>query len=204
LISRQAPPSVDLRLVDRHFSPPLREIARRMVTDERTLDAEVLLKALGAQRSGGEGSTTDGGMAVVDYLSGLGVHTHGMAVLDGSGLSSFNRVSARQIVEAMRAVLRGPDADLLRLIVPTYVPNLVGDAGLALLAASPAIRAVEGRIAGAHVLVGWTEGDARPPMAFALLVRGDKPAVEPVVSSHLAALARELASPPSAPAGARR
>jgi hypothetical protein len=41
-------------------------------------------------------------------------------------------------------------------------------------------------------------------MAFALLVRGDKPAVEPVVSSHLAALARELASPPSAPAGARR
>ncbi|MCD6727069.1 MAG: D-alanyl-D-alanine carboxypeptidase/D-alanyl-D-alanine-endopeptidase [Solirubrobacteraceae bacterium] len=86
-------------------SPRLAAIAERTNAPSDNFYAEVLLKGLGA--ADGRPGTTDRGTAVVRAeLRRLGVE-HGR-IVDGSGLSRGNRVSARQVVALLRAMHGAP------------------------------------------------------------------------------------------------
>ncbi len=70
--------------------------------------AEMLLKALGATVRE-RGSTASGARVVRDALTEAGVPVEGVRVVDGSGLSGHDRLTARALVTLLRTVARDPE-----------------------------------------------------------------------------------------------
>lgn len=84
------------------LSPPLGQIVRFMDRGSDNFTAELLLKQLGA--AAGEVGTTLGGAAQArEILATANVPLAGVRIVDGSGLSLYDRLTARAIVGILRA-----------------------------------------------------------------------------------------------------
>jgi D-alanyl-D-alanine carboxypeptidase/D-alanyl-D-alanine-endopeptidase (penicillin-binding protein 4) len=92
-----APPAADRRLIARHESAPLAELAGYFMKVSQNFYAETLLKTLGRVVKGS--GTSEAGRAVIgDTLAEWGVPAGAVVVSDGSGLSRYNYVTAGTIV----------------------------------------------------------------------------------------------------------
>jgi D-alanyl-D-alanine carboxypeptidase/D-alanyl-D-alanine-endopeptidase (penicillin-binding protein 4) len=152
-----------------HLSAELAEIVRSLNRDSDNFAAELLLKQLGA--SAGAGGTTAAGARVVRRaLSEAGAPLAGVRIVDGSGLSSLDRLSAAAIV----ALLRAADHD------PTIRDAFVGS--LAVAGVSGTLqgrldrRPTYGRViakTGTTNLASSLSGFVRGRYAFAILHAGN-------------------------------
>jgi PBP4 family serine-type D-alanyl-D-alanine carboxypeptidase len=93
-------------------SAPLAAIVRDMGVDSDNFKAELLLKGLGAIERGA-GTTAAGAAEVREALDEAGVPLSGVRVVDGSGLSLLDRLTANALVAVLRVSwddpeLRGP------------------------------------------------------------------------------------------------
>jgi D-alanyl-D-alanine carboxypeptidase/D-alanyl-D-alanine-endopeptidase (penicillin-binding protein 4) len=91
----------------RVISPPLALIVRRMNRDSDNFYAEILLKQLGAHERG-RGTTAAGAAVAFEELVERGVTTEGVRIVDGSGLSRYDRFTARALGELL--ISAGADA----------------------------------------------------------------------------------------------
>jgi D-alanyl-D-alanine carboxypeptidase/D-alanyl-D-alanine-endopeptidase (penicillin-binding protein 4) len=78
-------------------SGKLSAIVKRMNRISDNFYAEMLLKLIGAQVRG-SGTTADGAAAVRHTLRDHGVPLRGVRIADGSGLSDYDRLTARAVV----------------------------------------------------------------------------------------------------------
>ncbi len=85
--------------VDR--SAALARIVRSMNTDSDNFTAEMVLKQLGTL-DGGNGSTASGARVVTAAMTAAGISTAGVRIVDGSGLSSLDRLTARALADVIR------------------------------------------------------------------------------------------------------
>jgi len=90
--------SSDTTWVTEHVSPPLWEIIKRVNKDSDNLSAESLLRTLGREL-GDQGSVHSGLTAVRDFAYSCGIDSSGMILVDGSGLSRLNALSAEAMTE---------------------------------------------------------------------------------------------------------
>jgi serine-type D-Ala-D-Ala carboxypeptidase/endopeptidase (penicillin-binding protein 4) len=88
-------------------SAPLGEIVRFMGVESDNFIAEMLLKQLGAQESG-LGTSAGGAAVVTAILRAGGVPLGGVRVVDGSGLSYLNRLTAASLVGLLRLAWADP------------------------------------------------------------------------------------------------
>jgi serine-type D-Ala-D-Ala carboxypeptidase/endopeptidase (penicillin-binding protein 4) len=86
-------------------SPRISRLVRQMDLPSDNYYAEVLTKAL-AVRAGLRGTTANGTLTTRRSLRRLGVRLHGSSLLDGSGLSLGDHLSARQILGILRRSAR--------------------------------------------------------------------------------------------------
>jgi D-alanyl-D-alanine carboxypeptidase/D-alanyl-D-alanine-endopeptidase (penicillin-binding protein 4) len=86
-------------------SPSLREIGTVLMKVSQNLYAETFLKAVGAAR-GGLGTFESGRRAVREILSGWGIPPDAHVLVDGSGLSRYNYVTARTITTILERMHR--------------------------------------------------------------------------------------------------
>jgi D-alanyl-D-alanine carboxypeptidase/D-alanyl-D-alanine-endopeptidase (penicillin-binding protein 4) len=100
----------------RRASPPLTSLLSVMDTWSDNFIAEILLKQLGA-RLAGRGSTAGGAAVVSATLSADDVPLAGVHIVDGSGLSSLNRLTARSLAAMLETVWHEPD---LRALLNTF------------------------------------------------------------------------------------
>ncbi|MBI2569613.1 MAG: D-alanyl-D-alanine carboxypeptidase/D-alanyl-D-alanine-endopeptidase [Candidatus Schekmanbacteria bacterium] len=154
-----------------HYSPPLAEIAFSLQKHSNNFMAEMALKSLGAVAHGAPGTAAKGAIQVVELLRSKGIDPAGFAMVDGSGLSSLNRVTARQTAELLAAM----EADWR--VGPEYVavlPRSGLDGTLHARMTSDDVRgwvrAKTGTISGVSALSGYAGGDGRPAFAFSILV----------------------------------
>ena len=105
------------RLLARDESPPLSEIMRFLNRHSDNFTAEMLTKQLGAL-DGKPGSTADGLALVMAEMQKAGIPTAGVRLVDGSGLSSLDRVTARALAGTLQAGLSNP------AIATAYVNSL--------------------------------------------------------------------------------
>jgi serine-type D-Ala-D-Ala carboxypeptidase/endopeptidase (penicillin-binding protein 4) len=90
------------RVLGTAVSPPLRTIVRTMNLASDNFIAETLVKGVGA--AGGGGGTTAAGTARTrELLESRGMLAPGDRLVDGSGLSRANRLSARTLVDIVAA-----------------------------------------------------------------------------------------------------
>ncbi len=96
--------------------PPLAEDVRTINKVSQNLHAELLLRRVGAIH--GTGSVADGRAAVIDMLDRAGVPRWGYDFADGSGMSSYNRVTPRAAVAFLRWMAGRPWGAAWRATLP--------------------------------------------------------------------------------------
>jgi D-alanyl-D-alanine carboxypeptidase/D-alanyl-D-alanine-endopeptidase (penicillin-binding protein 4) len=88
-------------------SPTMREIVAEMLTESDNETAEMGLKEIGLQK-GGAATWSAGAMAINTLLADAGVPLQGVRIVDGSGLSSDDRLTCSLIVGLLSRPETGP------------------------------------------------------------------------------------------------
>jgi D-alanyl-D-alanine carboxypeptidase/D-alanyl-D-alanine-endopeptidase (penicillin-binding protein 4) len=149
-------------------SPALESIVRTMNLESDNFTAEMLLKELGAVQTN-LGTTASGGAVVMRLLGDASVPLGGVRIVDGSGLSNFDRLTANALVALLQAMWSDP----------TLRPSLVRSLPVAGISgtlrkrlrkgpARGAVLAKTGTTATASALSGFVRGR----YAFAVLQNG--------------------------------
>ena len=109
--SGQSPEPSELTSLGSIESPPVSQIAARMLTRSDNTVAEMLLKEIGRRTLGSARSVA--AHVVEGVVRGLlGSLASGIEVADGSGVSRQNRLTCAAVAELLR--LAGPDSSLVR------------------------------------------------------------------------------------------
>ncbi len=147
-------------------SLPVKGLVAQMLQFSDNNTAELLLKEVGRER-GGVGSTEAGVEVELGLLKKWGISTEGVKIVDGSGLSSENRVTCT----LLRRVLDHGEADGL-LAASLAVPGENGTL-LERWADSPArdaVRAKSGTLSMVTGLTGWVRTPAGFDLSFSYLI----------------------------------
>lgn len=95
-----------------HSSEPLSEIVGDMWLPSDNLVAEMLARELGVGET--TPATLERGIAVeTEWLRGLGVDTGAIEIHDGSGLSTYDRITPHDLVAVLQHDWGGPNRDLV-------------------------------------------------------------------------------------------
>lgn len=185
-----------IRRVDLFSSPPLKEILPVMLGENRTLDAEVLFKTLGRQATGEPGSFENASRTMSEILKGWGISPSGVVLVDGSGLSSFNRIPARRMMGVLEAMHRAPWQQVLGPAVPRIPLERVvqdgGEGGPRALNPELVVYGMAGSFEGGYAAAGWAETRGSSRLHFVLMVDGTR--VPPaLIQTQIEVLMREIA-----------
>ena len=150
------------------YSPPLWSVVRFMDRESDNFTAELLLKQLGALY-GRRGTTASGAAVAMRLLAANGIPLAGVRIVDGSGLSSLDRLTPRALVAILPAAWASPP---LRRALLTALP-VAGRNGTMRyrMATGPArgnVFAKTGTTLRASSLAGYVKGR----YAFAVLQNG--------------------------------
>lgn len=151
----RAPVTTTALALDR--SGPLAQIVRTMNTDSDNFTAEMVLKQLGTLE-GGVGSTASGARVVLAAMTSAGIPTAGVRLVDGSGLSSLDRLTARALAGVIRAGIWD---------------ERIGPSFLASLAVSGRSGTLRHRLPGLTGVVRGKTGTTSLACTLAGLIRGD-------------------------------
>jgi D-alanyl-D-alanine carboxypeptidase/D-alanyl-D-alanine-endopeptidase (penicillin-binding protein 4) len=161
--------TVSLHPLARVLSPPLASIVHDMLKQSVNFDAEMLLEAVGAQTGNG---TPAGGVAAV-RASAAAMHVQlGGNIEDGSGLSSFDRVTADGEVTWLEAAMTTSLGNALYAGLPvacvdgTLIHRFCGTV------AAGRVHAKTGTLDGTRALAGFVTDAAGHRVTFAFLVGG--------------------------------
>jgi D-alanyl-D-alanine carboxypeptidase/D-alanyl-D-alanine-endopeptidase (penicillin-binding protein 4) len=159
---------VDAQVVASIDSPPLAAIVHRMDVDSDNFYAEMLLKELGAVQAD-RGSTSAGAGVVTGLLAQAGIPLDGVRVVDGSGLSLLDRMTAATLASLLSTMWN--DLDLrLELVASLPVAGQTGTlhSRMRNTVAAGVVRAKTGTTSNASALSGFV-GDR---YVFSILQNG--------------------------------
>jgi serine-type D-Ala-D-Ala carboxypeptidase/endopeptidase (penicillin-binding protein 4) len=150
-------------------SDPLSDILTEMDHNSDNYVAELLLKDLGAEVGTG-GTTAAGDAVVIRSLAAAGVSLAGVRIVDGSGLSLDDRLTARAVTSLLLLSWRDPD---LRNVLWNALP-VAGVSGTLQhrLLDGPAHGAVRAKT-GTTDLASALSGYASDRYAFSILQNGE-------------------------------
>lgn len=141
------------RLVASVSSAPLQNRLRAMDKASNNFAAELLLKEIGLKVRG-VGSTSNGAAAVRSTMSGLGVG-YG-TVMDGSGLSSGDRQTARDELSLLVASQASAVSSVMRAVLPVACKDGTLVHRMCNTAAAGRAIAKTGTLPGTYALAGYT------------------------------------------------
>ncbi|QQX78298.1 D-alanyl-D-alanine carboxypeptidase/D-alanyl-D-alanine-endopeptidase [Shewanella sp. KX20019] len=95
-------------LIAQHQSEPLTTLIATMLLKSDNLIADSLLKRMGQHLFGSSGTFANGSAAMAQILSQQGVDLSSANIVDGSGLSRYNLLSANQLVQVLQLIEREP------------------------------------------------------------------------------------------------
>lgn len=183
----KAPAGAELLAQD--HSPRLATIARVMNRHSDNFTAEMLLKHLGTL-GGHVGTSARGARVVLEELVAARIPTEGVRIVDGSGLSSLDRLTATSLVGVIRAGLANPR------IRSAFVDSLsVAGRNGTLKARLPGLKASVRGKTGTTSLACSLSGLVDGAVAFAVLQNGSPVAYWPARVAQdrfVTALARSL------------
>ncbi len=150
---------------------PIEVVLRRANKDSVNLYAEALIKRLGREVSGQQGSWATGREAVGRFLASRGIDSAEYTIDDGSGLSEHNRVSANAITRVLLSDYYSPNRQV-------FLDSLaVGGADGTLEkrfrdGLRGRVYAKTGYIGGVRALSGYLRGRSGNWYAFSILMNG--------------------------------
>jgi D-alanyl-D-alanine carboxypeptidase/D-alanyl-D-alanine-endopeptidase (penicillin-binding protein 4) len=180
------------------YSDPLGEVLAAMDRESDNYAAELLLKTLGAEIEG-VGTSAAGAAVVIQSLRDAGVPTEGVRIVDGSGLSHGDRLSARTLGSLLVAAWTDPNLrDWLWAALPVAGVSGTLEDRLRARPARGVVRAKTGTTAVASALSGYVGNR----YVFAVLHNGYPVSTfwaRTAQDRFAQALARAAAAPPLPP-----
>ncbi|MCL1073112.1 D-alanyl-D-alanine carboxypeptidase/D-alanyl-D-alanine endopeptidase [Shewanella dokdonensis] len=190
-IATDIPPAATLLFDNR--SEPLSQLISEMLLDSDNLIADTLLKQAGQQRFGKHAGFAAGSRTVKETLEQFGISMSSSNIADGSGLSRYNLLSARQLAQLLQQIQRRPALQWLTEVLPK-----AGISGTLQYKRpfnrSPlrgAVVAKTGSMSGVQNLAGFLSGDAthdKNRYLFVVLENGLNPQAEKHKRSFMAAV----------------
>jgi D-alanyl-D-alanine carboxypeptidase/D-alanyl-D-alanine-endopeptidase (penicillin-binding protein 4) len=158
----------DALLVARSLSAPLTSIVSFMDLNSDNFTAELLLKLL-ALTSYNLGTTAGGAKVVMHSLKTAGIPTAGVRIVDGSGLSQYDRLTVAALVGILQAVSTDPSlkAELLRALPVAGVSGTLKHR----MQSRPLLRHVVAKT-GTTSLASSLAGYVNSHLAFAIIQNG--------------------------------
>ncbi len=163
-------------------SPPLRRIVEFMMSHSDNAAAELLTKELGVSRFG-DGSTSQGVLAMLEIVGEQGISIDSIFPTDGSGLALNDRLSCDAIIDILEFV--GPESDLAAAMPVAGESGTLRDRFKNTDAAGR-VYAKTGSLNGVTALSGWIDTLPGKTLSFAYLVNTE------TVDDELVALQRNL------------
>jgi D-alanyl-D-alanine carboxypeptidase/D-alanyl-D-alanine-endopeptidase (penicillin-binding protein 4) len=168
-----------------HDSEPLRDVIGDMWMPSDNLAAEMLLRELSYANATTPGTTADGIDVETAWLKNLGVDTSSLALSDGSGLSSYDRITPRALVAILQHDWNGPLRDAVLDDLP--IAGVRGTLATSYLgtALEKRVFAKTGTTSRASGLAGYAATEKHGTVIFAFMV--DESVVDPAVLRDLRA-----------------
>lgn len=154
-----------------HDSEPLRDTLADLWQPSDNLVAELLLRELGFAANGAPGTTAHGVAFETSWLKTLGIDPDAaLTIADGSGLSTYDRITPRDLVVVLEHDWDGPYRDVVLDALP-----IAGVRGTlkSSYAGTPAARHVfakTGSVAHVSTLAGYAANAKHGAVIFAFLV----------------------------------
>lgn len=189
---RPPPFSVPPRVVWTHDSPPLAEtIGPRFWIPSDNLFGELLLKELGRNATGAQGSTGNGILTERSWLQTIGVDPATATLADGCGMSQYDRITPRDLVTILQHDWNGPNRQLVLDSLPIggvrgTIEGVMGPAAGRVFAKTGSMMHVRG-------LAGYLATKKHGAVTFAFEVDdwlGDYPSLAATRAAVLARLVR--------------
>ncbi len=176
-----------------HDSPPLSAMLPRFWIPSDNLVGENLLKELGVAAAGEPGTRAKGIALEKRWLQHVGIDASRLTIADGCGLSQYDRVTPRALVEILQHDWNSPYRELVLDALP------VGGArghieGIDGTGASGRVWAKTGSMSHVRGLAGYVATKDRGTVTFAFEVddyNGDVAALASLRAAFLARIARE-------------
>lgn len=170
LISLQGEPArcQTTPLIARYQSPKLREIIAQTNKESDNVFANHLFKTLGAQARG-QGTAENAEAVVRDFFRKRGINDQGLVMVDGSGLSTLDRISPRQLVGVVEAMWRHPNGQVFVDSLPTG-----GEGTLTYRLGGMTLRAKTGTLDEHSSLTGYLVTPYGQTLGFSILVNNVK------------------------------
>lgn len=166
-------------------SPTLASRLEPILTDSHNWHAEMLLRAL-AEKIAGEGRPDEGLEIVRRFLTEVvGVAEGSFHLDDASGLSPYNLITPRAVVELLRWIRRQPwRASFLDALPRNGEGTLEAWRGL------PPVAAKTGTIRHSLALAGYLDPEGAEPTVFACFLN-HRPGERPTLRAEIAGLVRD-------------
>lgn len=155
-----------------HRSAPLSDVCRISNKPSNNFVAEAIYRTLGGELYGGPGTTEKGTRAIREFMSSLGVDNNRYTIINGSGLTHENRLTAADLTRVLRAIYYDV------AIAPEFLTSLAvagidgtirnrfqGTEAVGL------VRAKTGTLSGVSALSGYV-GDKDDVLVFTIFVEG--------------------------------
>jgi len=158
------------------------------------LMGELFLKELGVAQAGEPGTDDHGIVLEQAFLRSIGVDPDTVTIADGSGLSSYDRITPADLVTILQADWNGPNRDVVLDALP--VAGVRGTLRHA-YTGTPAERAVfakTGSISHVRTISGFVRTKTHGPVTFSLLINDWMGEQEPKGSEALAKVRGDLFS----------
>ncbi|MGS0681647.1 D-alanyl-D-alanine carboxypeptidase/D-alanyl-D-alanine endopeptidase [Shewanella sp. 125m-7] len=167
-------------LLAEHQSKPLSELIETMLLNSDNLIADSLLKRLGQYTYGVPGSFVNGSAAMKQVLSQQGINLSTANIVDGSGLSRYNLLSAAHLAQVLLLIKR--DERLNYLIEQLPVAGMSGTlkyrSGYTQAPLKEHVLAKTGSMKGVVNLAGFIKQDGELKSVFVILENGQSPVVK--------------------------
>lgn len=157
------------RLLYTRTSPPLSEILPLLNKPSDNLIVECLMRTLGAVAYR-EGSAAAGERAMLEFLKEAGLDLSALNIVDGSGLSRRNQVSARNLVTLLRYMASHPQAKVFIDSLPVAGVDGTLRNRMVNTPAQGKVRAKTGSLGRVSTLSGYLTTQAGEELVFAILM----------------------------------
>lgn len=180
----------DANLVQTYHSPPLSEIVRYQNHYNDNFIAEMILKTLGREiKEKGKGTFDDGIDVVHDYVESLGIQSR-FDMMDGSGHTGYNQMSAELMVSLLKAEKQQPTFDDFYDSLAVAGEKGILQNGMNGTAAEHRLRGITGTMPDVRGLSGYVKTTDGELLAYSILTNGaSKESLSQLVTRFGAALA---------------
>lgn len=165
---RTAPPGA--AVVWSHDSEPLEDVVADCWIPSNNLAAEMLLREIAYATDGTTGTTQRGIALEQAWLKSIGVDPDAAIITDGSGLSSYDRMTPRALVTVLQHDFAGPNHDRVLDDLPLAgVRGTLAD-GYAGSALDKRVFAKTGSLSHTSALAGYAATEKHGTVIFAFMV----------------------------------